>query len=53
MNKVQELSELAQVSTVTVYSRIREIYKSEHKYRLPTLAELKKRNSGRPKKFDY
>lgn len=46
-NPIVILAEKSGVSKVTVYHRIHEIYRKEGKFRLPTLAELKKRKAGR------
>ena len=50
---IREYAKQNGVSFVTVYSRMKEIYKRERKYRLPTPEELKQRKSGRPRKYNY
>lgn len=52
-NPIYQLSQKAGISLVTVYKRIKEIQEKEGITRLPTLAELKVRNAGRPRKYNY
>lgn len=50
---IKEYAKQNGVSFVTVYKRMKEIFEKEGKFRLPTAEELKKRNGGRPRKYNY
>jgi len=49
---VKEYAKRNGVCHATVYSRMKEIFKKEGKFRLPTAEELKPKKSGRPIKYE-
>ena len=50
---IREYAKQNGVSFVTVYSRMKNIYEKEGKYRLPTADELKRKPTGRPRKYKF